>query len=107
MSIFKQYDFASYSNSTISVQANSIIGFSLDEKDFMSNASIASTVLPQNFSIQFTKENSTVPIKIELGKTFMYETDDFIKDSGVLIIPENPPKSLKINIITFQEGGSN
>lgn len=104
MSIFTQYDFSSFEGSTIPVQANSMIGFSLDEKDFMRSAS---TVTPQNFSLQFNTGSTNGPIKLELGKTFMYETDDFIKDSGTIIVPNNPPKSLKINITTFQEGGNN
>ena len=105
MSIFTQYDFSSSPSTTSSVRVplNSIIGFSIDEDDFMS---YASTVSPQNYSINFLKNGSSIPLKIELGKTHMYETDDFINDEGDLIIAANPPKSLKINIITFTEGGN-
>ena len=105
--IIEQYRGPYQKNSYITLTTKRCkIGFSLDEDDFMKQANPET---PNNFYIEIVSLNSlgeeSSSQRIELGRTYIYETDDILSPSDKIAssfrikFPKGAPKSFKLDVL--------
>ena len=97
---------ASSSEPAIQINGNCYIGVSISEDDYMKFGSVyrdGQYIKEKNFSMEITCQNNTrKKYKIELGRTFMYETQGSLNGNITITFPDGAPSSVTVNIIGAQ-----
>lgn len=96
----QQYQGPFNSGYTITLTGSCVIGISLNEDDYMSTR--GSTEQAQNSKVDFKFLIDSVQRTFQIGKTFIYQTEEAAKVTSITF-PEGAPASLLIDVIYANE----
>ena len=96
----QQYQGPLNPGSTISLTGNCVIGISLNEDDYMSTR--GSTEQERNNKVDFNFLINSVPQTFQIGRTFIYQTEQAAKVTSISF-PQGAPASLLIDVIYANE----
>lgn len=85
---------------TISLTGSCVIGISLNEDDYMSTR--GNTEQARNSKVDFNFLINSVPQTFQIGRTFIYQTEQAAKVTSISF-PDGAPASLLIDVIYANE----